>query len=221
MTLVPIPVHLPEWVGDLLQKMIAPATEEAGQMGRDLVKYYRAGIQIRFFEKFRSRCEKAHINLGHVNLPLLFDIVQRGTIEEDEDLQDRWANLLANATDSRGQILVKTAFPDILKQISRDEANYLDELFEIMGKAGVRMVRTYDEEEGEHTPKLDPVSYDNLQRLRLIDANPETIPEVAVTASLDELRAGGPRYKRLTQETYELTFLGEAFVRACKAPKAD
>lgn len=200
--------------------MIAPAAEEVGLVGRDLVRYYRAEIQIRFFEKFKRICEQGHINLKHVALPLLFDIVQRGTIEENEELQDLWANLLANAADSRSEILVKTAFPDILKQISRDEASYLDELFEIMGRAEVRMVRTYDEEEGEHTPKLDPVSYDNLQRLRLIDANPETIPAVAVTASLDELRAGGPRYKRLTQETFELTLLGEAFVRACKAPKA-
>jgi hypothetical protein len=58
MTLVPIPIQLPEWVGDLWQKMIAPAGKEAGQMGRDLIKYYRAEIQKRFFETFRSRCEK-------------------------------------------------------------------------------------------------------------------------------------------------------------------
>jgi hypothetical protein len=100
-------------------------------------------------------------------------------------------------------------------------SKYLDELFEVIQRAEVMMVRIYEEGQEAHIPKLDPVSYDNLQRLRLIDANSETIPGVAVTGSLEELRRGGNRYQPLTQETYQLTFLGEAFVKACKASKTD
>jgi Abortive infection alpha len=215
-----IPAELPAWVGEMLQKMIAPAAQEVGLIGRDVVRYVRARIQVRFFEQLKHKCDNAHINIKHVKLPLLFDILQRGTIEEDEDLQDLWVNLLANAADSRNQVLIRTTFPDILRQISKEEAAYLNEMFEIMEKAEVQMVRTYDVEQPDHTPRLDPVSYDNLQRLRLIDANTETIPAAAVTSSLDELRAGAKRYKQLTQETYQLTYLGEAFVRACRMPKA-
>ncbi|HET6844889.1 MAG TPA: Abi-alpha family protein [Candidatus Angelobacter sp.] len=219
MTLVPIPHELPAWVGEMLQKMIAPVAEETGQMGKDLLRYARARIQLRFFEKFKQNCEHAHINLKHVNLPVLFDILQRGPIEEDEELQTLWANLLANAADSRGEVSIRKEFPQILSQISSKEAAYLNEMFEVMEKAEAYVVKTYDYSESDDTPKLDPVSYDNLQRLRLIDSNPETIPAVAVTASLEELRAGASRYKNLTEETYLLTFLGRAFVKACKAPK--
>jgi len=222
MNLVPIPIppELTAWIGTALNKMVGPAADEFGLAFRDTVRMWRFERQVRFFEQFRQVCSTANIDPKEVKKSLLFDILERATLEEDDGLQELWANLLANAADSKGQVLVKTAFPDILRQISREEASYLNELFEVMERAEVQMIRTYDQEEEEHTPKLDPVSYDNLQRLRLIDANSETIPAVAVTASLEELRRGGNRYKRLTQETYQLTFLGEAFVRACKAPKA-
>lgn len=198
MTLVPIPTELPPWVGDLLQKMIVPAAEEVGLVGRDLVRYYRAEIQIRFFEKFKKICEQAHINLKHVALPLLFDIVQRGAIEENEDLQNLWANLLANAADSREQILVRTMFPDILRQISSEEARYLNEILDVM--------------EGETKPHLDWVSYDNLRRLRLVDADPH---------AMDDLMRLPRQYRGLTPDAFWLTYLGEAFVKACRAPKTE
>jgi Abortive infection alpha len=208
-------------IESIVKTLAGPAAEEIGLSFRDSVQVWRFKRQVRLFERVKKICNDAGIKPQAVKPSLLFDVVDKATLEEDDDLQDRWANLLANAADSRGMVLVKTAFPDILRQISREEAAYIDDLFDIMQKAEVNLIRTYDEEEQEHTPQLDAVSYDNLQRLRLIDGNPETIPAVAVTASLEELERGGNRYKRLTQETYQLTFLGEAFVKACKAPKAD
>jgi hypothetical protein len=196
MTLVPVPIELPPWVNDLLQKMIVPTAEEVGLIGRDLVRYSRAGIQILFFEKFRKKCEQAHINLKHVSLPFLFDVVQRGTIEEDGDLQELWANLLANAADSREQVAVRTMFPDILRQISSEEARYLNDMLDLM--------------EGETKPYLDWISYDNLRRLRLIDADSNAMNDVI----------RHPRqYQKLTPDAFWLTSLGEAFVKACRAPR--
>jgi abortive infection alpha-like protein len=198
MTLVPIPTELPAWVGELLQKLILPAAEDVGFIGRDIVRYYRARIQIFFFEKFKVLCEQKHITLKHVALPLLFDIIQKGTIEENEELQDLWVNLLANAADSREQVLVRTMFPDILRQISSQEARYLNEMLDLM--------------EGETKPHLDSVSYDNLRRLRLVDADPN---------AMDDFMRLPRQYRQQTPESFWLTSLGEAFVKACRAPKTE
>ncbi|MGC2742624.1 MAG: Abi-alpha family protein, partial [Candidatus Angelobacter sp.] len=160
--------------------------------------YYRAGIQIRFFEKFKTLCEQKHISLKRVALPLLFDIIQRGTIEEDEELQNLWTNLLANAADSREQVLIRTMFPDILRQISSEEARYLNEMLDIAEK--------------ETKPHLDWISYDNLRRLRLIDADPN---------AMDDFMRLPRQYRQLIPDSFWLTSLGEAFVKACRAPKTE
>jgi len=156
----------------------------------------------------------------------LYEILDGASLEEDDTLQDVWANLLANAADSRDQVLVRTAFPQILRQISREEALYFDEMFEINRKIKGYVPRIYataPEEELElyipksgkkeepPGPKLDPVSYDNLQRLRLISSNEEMVP-------VEDLEAGTNQYRYLTNERYLLTSLGEAFVLACRTP---
>ena len=59
---------------------------------------------------------------------------------------------------------------------------------------------------------LDPVSYDNLKRLGLIEANDETVPVV-------KLGAGADQYRFLTGERFVITSLGCAFIAACRAPR--
>jgi len=223
MTLVPVPTELPSWVSEMVHKMLAPPAEELGELGRDLIKYSRARLQLRYFELLRERCEKAHIKISHVKLPLLAEILQKGMLEEDANLQTLWANLLANAADSRKQVLIRTAFPQILAEISKEEALYLLEMYEVRKKtvdympnpfkSGDEFFDPEDVAAQEPPPKLDDVSYDNLVRLRLIEPNDETLP-------VEPLDAGEEQYKFLTTENYLLTALGEAFIVACHAPKA-
>src|SRR5262249_8658987 len=73
-------------------------------------------------------CAEAGIKPQAVKLPFLFDVVDNATLEEDDELQDRWANLLSNAADPNYNGLISTAFPDILRQISKDEALFLEDM---------------------------------------------------------------------------------------------
>lgn len=223
MNLIPVPIELPAWITELLKRMIAPAAEEAGQMGRDLIKYARARTQIRFFEKLRQRLDSAHVDIKHVSLPLLSDILQRGTIEEDPDLQTLWVNLLANAADSREHVLIRTAFPQILSQISKDEALYPIEMLEVNKKTTGFIPRYVPVEEWEFfmpkkdrepSPRLDAVSYDNLRRLRLIELSEEMAP-------VQTYETGEKQYEYLTDEIYVITSLGVAFIEACQMPKTE
>jgi hypothetical protein len=51
------------------------------------------------------------------------------TLEEDEDLQTIWANLLANASDVRRIAPVSPAFPGILRELTIRDVKFLDVLY--------------------------------------------------------------------------------------------
>lgn len=223
MTLIPVPIELPAWITDLLTKLVGPSFEEIGLTLRDKIRMFRGNRQIRFLEEFRKKCSAAEIEPKAVKISLLCDIFERASLEDDDELQDLWANLLANAADSREQVLVKTAFPEILKQISKEEALYLLELLEVAQKTEMFVLNARSSEfiqnEPEHKPKLDAISYDNLKRLGLIELNTETIPAAARTLTKEEMEAGAKNYQPLTEEEYLLSSLGFAFILACQAPK--
>jgi hypothetical protein len=217
MTIVPVPVQLPAWVTDILGKIAGPAAEELGLTLRDRVRLFRFERQLRLLGQFKSICEKAGIEPKAVRIPLLFDILDRATLEEDDNLQDLWANLLANAADPRGLVRVRTIFPEILRHISKEEAIYLEEMVEINANTTSYTDRAYlpdSEKEMEVTlpPKrLDDVSYDNLKRLGVVIENEEMVPVAALEVGVNQFRV-------LTTERYAITSLGFALVMACRPP---
>ena len=92
---------------------------------------------------------------------LLRGILEGGAMEQDENMRERWANLLTNAV-TEGGVGVRRAFPGILSELEPADALLLDELAETL--------RTLD------PPILDVrqatiaqrTSLDNLVRLELV-----------------------------------------------------
>jgi hypothetical protein len=202
----------------IVKTLAGPAAEEIGLSFRDSVQVWRLQRQFRLFDRVKQVCQNAGIQPKQVKLSFLFDVIGRATLEEDNDLQDLWANLLANAADRRELVRVRTTFPEILRHISKEEAIYLEEMFEINVNATGHMDRGYlpdSDEEMEVTlpPKrLDDVSYDNLRRLGLIIENEDTVP-------IAPLGVGVNQFRYLTTERYAITSLGIALVMACRPPK--
>jgi hypothetical protein len=58
-----------------------------------------------------------------------FDM-QNASLEGDDNLQDKWAALLANAADPT-QATVLPAFPEILRQLSNHDARFLSRLYRL------------------------------------------------------------------------------------------
>jgi hypothetical protein len=57
--------------------------------------------------------------------------VEGASLEEEPSMQERWANLLANAADPRQKSPVEPIFTTILKEITSREAKLLDALYEV------------------------------------------------------------------------------------------
>jgi Abortive infection alpha len=193
--------------GELIQKFVGPAIEQCGLALGDSVAEWRVSRAIRLWTRVEDNCKSAGIDPQTIKFPLFKEMVERASVEDDDELQDRWANLLSNAADPRRDTEVLPAFPDILRQLSTQEANFLDELFE---------VSTNQNRFASGPVEIAPVLFENLRRLGLVVREHErTVP----TAAMLDARALTISMGQTPQELCFLSKLGTAFVTACRAPK--
>jgi len=76
---------------------------------------------------------KAHFTLlnigvqpGPVPLKVIQPMIEGASLEEDPNLQDKWANLMANAADPRRKYDISPLFQTILRELSPRDAIFLD-----------------------------------------------------------------------------------------------
>jgi len=134
---------------------------------------------------------------------LLRAVLEDGPMEDDEDMQERWANLLANAaTSQRGELAI--AFPKLLSELEPNEAALLDRLRDKTGPDmfSFTLFGPDDTSDLVGIPELD-----NLDRLGLLRW---VRTMVTYPGSISDENA--------TLAGVKFTELGWAFVNACREP---
>jgi len=111
---------------DLIKKIAGPAAEEIGLTLKDHVRVFRVGRQVRLFERAQEMLKEANLEAHRVPLKILGPIIDNGSLEEDNLLQDKWAALLANA--AADDQSVHPSFAEILKQLTPLEVLFLEAL---------------------------------------------------------------------------------------------
>src|ERR1043165_3809210 len=187
-------------VKGFLQKLVGPSVDEMGLLLSDNVKLWRLKNQLRNLEKVKTIVEKENINTKQVNLKVLFPYLEGVSLEDDNELQDLWANLFVNYIDADKNLRVNV-YPSVLSQLSTQEVTVLKFLMEekahYIGKS-----KTVTEINAE-----DEVIA-NLSRLGLIE---------------DDLDVRGNGRKRpeyyLEFQGYKLSVFGYSFFEACTRNK--
>lgn len=113
-----------EVVSGFLKTIIGKPAEEFGLMLADNVKLWRLNNQIRNLKKVQKICEKAKIKTKQVDLKVLMPYLESVSLEENDELQNLWANLFVNYIDSNKN-LATHVYPSILSQLSSDEVKLL------------------------------------------------------------------------------------------------
>ncbi|MBR7793451.1 DUF4393 domain-containing protein [Undibacterium sp. FT147W] len=108
-----------------VDKLVTPPIEELGLLVKDQISYWRFNNQIRILNKAKALCEKNKINIKSLPPKLLCPYLENASLEDDNDLQDKWAALLVNMVDSE-QNIQNHVFPYILSQLSKDEFDLLE-----------------------------------------------------------------------------------------------
>ena len=178
--------------------------QELAAWATDLIRYRRAPYQARLLMSAAEKIRESGLPPSAVPDKLLRAVLEDGPMEDDEDMQDRWANLLANA--GIGLTTVRAAFPKILSELEPVEATALDMLVDKTSFQTFRSER-YSLRDLENTGiRIDGL--DNLVRLGLL-RYARTMP--TTTGGIDDGSA--------TTTGACLTDLGWEFVQASRAPR--
>ncbi len=114
---------------DLIQALFGPAATEAGLMLKDSVQRYRHMRRMRLLKRTQEVLANARIEPSRVALKLLIPIIENASNEEEDSLQDVWANLLSNAANAEEENNVHPSFPEILKELTGRDVKFLNALY--------------------------------------------------------------------------------------------
>jgi hypothetical protein len=111
---------------DLIRALAGPAVQELGETWHDQVRVWRHLRAVRLAARVQQMMAPLGLNLRPVSLKLLLPAIEFASLEDHDELQDRWAGLIARAADAAYSGAVLPVFADILRQIGPQEASFLE-----------------------------------------------------------------------------------------------
>jgi len=179
--------------------------QEFGGLIADKVKYWRASLQLKQLEKLTKKIKEAGFKPKKLEMKPLFSYLEGISVEEDEQMQNTWADLMMNYVDPEVSLNL-TVYPDILKQLSTPEIQALECLY---------FNDDFALTVAEETKLPDTIEIEicaNLERLGLLKEEIEDTRTFNVTYSGELTTSslgivGGGKFK--------ITAFGKEFVKAC------
>lgn len=126
-------LNLPKQILDktekFMSKLLGPSIKEYGELFADKVRFRRWKNQVKIFNKTRELLDKNGLEPRELNLKTLVPLIEKSSVEEDELLQDKWANLISNiaTTPENG---LEPRLINTLSSLSSLEAKILDFIHE-------------------------------------------------------------------------------------------
>lgn len=203
-------------VKSFLEKAIGPAFEEFGATLADNLKIRRLKNQLKNFQKAKKIAEEANIAIRQINLKALVPYLEGVSVEEDESLQEMWANLFVNYIDPQKNLTI-CVYPDILRQLLTEEVTILRQMQQNSKSNRIRVMRR-----SLHGQMQEPFAYvdqlTNLARLGIIEGIPKYKSEKSEFERMGRIgKAERDEYriKQLSPDYYMITDFGEQFLDAC------
>jgi hypothetical protein len=127
---------------DLMNKLFGGPAEQLGGMWADSLAARRRIRQVGLLKKVQAAIEEARFEPQQISDNIWLPAIAEASLQDDETIQQRWANLLANAADPRnGSNNVEPSFLAILKELTYREVKFLDALYEAVQVPATRKPR--------------------------------------------------------------------------------
>lgn len=127
-------INIPKRIVDgtelFLRKLLGPAITESGQLIADQVRYRRFKNQVTIFNKAKELLESKSIEPRQINLKTLHPLIEYSSLEEDEQLQEIWAKVIANISSYDTEQSLNLKCIEVLKEITASEILLLDTFFQ-------------------------------------------------------------------------------------------
>jgi hypothetical protein len=201
----------------LLDQLLGPAATEVGLSLGDSAKVWRFKRQIRLFQEVKRLVDQSGEDIKPIAPRLFFPILEAASVEDDDEMQTRWAALLSNEAINTGS--VHPSFIDILKQMAPRDARFLDRLFdwhEAHPTSSLNWSHIYDRSNPQQMER-DGEACGNLVRLGLI------VTEYDLSSRDETHRYGGitahipTKPKLIERDT--LSDVAIRFMKACRDPQ--
>jgi hypothetical protein len=200
-------------IASLISPLLRPGVEIASEIIAQELNYFGLKRRVTILKKQQKLLEDNNIRPKMVSPKLLVPILINGSLEDNDDLIDKWAGLLASAASG---YLVHPSFPKILAELTPAEAKILDAMYE-------RLIHTTSDESDLYSvielrqmigisSEEFKVIIHNLKRLQLWDVpayhtgNP--LLYIDFTGEINQYVKG------------RLSSLGQDFVKACRGPSS-
>lgn len=212
-----------ELVKDFLGRILSPAGDALGSaFAHPIVEWQKRRVErgTKLLEDAAAALQKANQEPQAVPARVLMPILERGSLEEDEELRERWVALLANAASNPESVL--PAFASILGELSPTEARILRRIDAIQAEQRYLRESPEPDEAGafRRVMELDEaatlgqvqqhVGIESDFQLNLLLANLQRLALIAITTR--------PQQERELHGV-RLTRLGRALVQACSRPQ--
>lgn len=184
---------LTKWIG----KLVGLKDGEILGLMSDKLQFFRWERRCRMADKYNEKI--GNQLMQPIPPKFLIPILENGSLEEDNDLQDLWINLLGSFTNREYKEEKRIAYVDIIKSLNPLDAKILSEIY------------FYDS-----LNKRDDMNFTSIQRDKIYNC----INDDCFYLSLDNLYRVGYVKNSVTHEgiagkAFSLSYLGKKFVEAC------
>jgi len=175
----------------------------------DNVKFWRWNNQVSIIKKAAKKVEESGLPKQQIPLKVLAPIIELSSLEEEETMQEKWANMLANA--ASGRVSISPNYSAILNELSPTEVSILDAIFKDASK----------ETDYKNRKKLQFGKDKIIQAFNLTEEGADLIVCNLYRLNLLQapagygVRTGDYPFALSTIDIFELTPLGYEFIRAC------
>src|SRR5690349_16943252 len=113
-----------------LRAVFHDPAQELGALLGDKIRERRHANLIKATSRAQERLKASGHTATEVPLSIIHPALEAASVEENPDLQETWANMLANAADLDNPGAVAPSFPAILKELRPVDVRFLAVLYE-------------------------------------------------------------------------------------------
>ena len=216
---------------NLIEKLFGGAAEQIGGMLEDALSVRRQSRRVKLLTKLKVVIEKAEFDPRCIPDKLWLPVMQQASLEDDETIQDMWANLLANAADPAEHNQVLPSFVTILKDLTARDAGFLNNFYEEWvskpyNEHGLEYTSPYLLKHLPTTASSSEPRYPNVPTSHTLELTLSILERSGLLIKHTRLiKSGvsinGDEAQQVVSNVfydYQLTVIGESFVVACRSP---
>lgn len=209
-----------EKAGGVTEKYMGEVFQQLCGILKDEVEFRRTKNKIKLDIELETFLKKMGIeNIRNVSPKIWTRMINQALLEDEEVLQNLWINLIKNSLDSKFHVEIRTAFIDILKNLTSLDAEILKYTYNtILTKTKKENIINLDEINLNNYPISIENLFENIQFSRSeITLSLHNLMRVQCMQNYEsnDVVTGGMAFKRREDKYYTLTYLGSTLIEAC------